>query len=233
VSDSGPGGERQQLPSGRHGLPRELIERSQRERLLEAMIDTVNDNGYQATSIVEVAARAGVSRKTFYELFGDKEGCFIAAHDWLIERLMAFLAPAWQRPGGWTDRVRRSLAALLTAISYRPEAARLAMVETLAAGPRARERYRAALSALAPYVDQGRSDTPLGAELPSRVSRIVVGGAAALVFEQISAGHASELRQLHPELLYLILLPYLGHERASEEMQRSRARLVGGPPPSA
>jgi AcrR family transcriptional regulator len=225
--DEGSGREPQQLPSGRHGLSREVVERSQRERLLEAMIGAVNENGYQATSIVEVAGRAGVSRKTFYELFGDKEGCFIAALDWLIERLMAFLGPAWQRPGAWSDRIRRSLAALLTALSYRPEGARLAMVETLVAGPRARERYRAALAALGTFVDQGRSQTPLGDELPEHISRIVAGGAAALIFEQISAGNASELRRLHPELVYLVLLPYLGHERAHEEMQRSRARHSG------
>jgi AcrR family transcriptional regulator len=223
----------QRLPSGRHRLPREAIVRSQQERLLEAMIAAVNDNGYQATSIVEVAARAGVSRKTLYEHFGDKEGCFLAAHDWLIKRLLAYIRPAWERPGTWTDQIRRSLAALLTAIAYRPEGARLAMIETLAAGPRAHERHRAAIEALAPFVDEGRKETPLGALLPESVSRVVVGGAAALMFEQVAAGRVAELRHLHHELLYFVLLPYVGHERALVETQRARARRSDASPSTA
>jgi AcrR family transcriptional regulator len=219
-----PGAAPERLPSGRHGLLRETIVRSQCERLLEAMIAAVNDNGYQATSIVEVAARAGVSRKTLYELFGDKESCFLAAHDWLIDRLLAYVRPAWERPGTWTDQIRRALAALLTAIAYRPDGARLAMIETLAAGPRAHQRHRAAIRALAPYVDQGRQHTPHGAKLPPSVSRVVVGGAAALIYDQVAAGHATELRHLHPELLYFVLLPYVGHERALQEMRKARAR---------
>jgi AcrR family transcriptional regulator len=221
----------EQLPSGRHGLPREVVERSQRERLLEAMIAVVNDKGYLATSIVEVAAHAGVSRQTLYDLFGDKESCFLAAHDWLIERLMAYIRPAWERPGTWSDQIRRAIAALLTAVSYRPEGARVAMIETLAAGPRAQARQRAAVEALAPFVDQGREQTPLGARLPASVSRVVVGGAAALIFERIAAGRSAELRQLHPELLYFVLLPYLGHDRALEEMQKVRARRSSGAQP--
>jgi AcrR family transcriptional regulator len=210
------------LPSGRHGLHPDAVLRSQRERLLEAMIAAVSENGYQATSVVEIAAQARVSRKTLYELFGDKEGCFLAAHDWLIERLFSYVAPAWERPGDWTDRMRRSLAALLSAIAYRPEGARVAMIETLAAGPRAHERYRAVLEALAPYVDQGCNETPHGAELPQSLSRVVVGGAAALIYQHVAAGRASELPDLYPELLYFVLAPYTGHERASREMQKAR-----------
>jgi AcrR family transcriptional regulator len=219
-SRSGP----QRLPSGRHGLSRDAVVRSQRERLLEAMIATVNEKGYRATTIVEVAERAGVSRKTFYELFGDKEGCFHAAFDWLYERLIAYIRPAWERPGAWHDRVRRALAALLTAIAYRPEGARLAVIETIAVGPRAHQRYRAAVRSFVPYLDEGRNETPFGDQLPRSVSRVVVGGAASLIFEQVATGQASELRELYPELLFFVLLPYLGHERALQEMQNARAR---------
>ena len=91
----------QQLPAGRgrHNLSREQVLRSQRERMLEAMIDTVAEQGYNATTIVEVARRAAVARKTFYEHFGDKETCFLAANDWLLERLANYATPAYERPG--------------------------------------------------------------------------------------------------------------------------------------
>jgi AcrR family transcriptional regulator len=215
----------QQLPAGRgrHDLSREQVARSQRERMLEAMIDAVAEQGYNATTIVEVARRAGVARKSLYEHFGDKETCFLAAHDWLLERLADYALPAYERPGPWPERIRRGLAALLTAIAFRPEGARLAIIEILAAGPRAHRRHLAAIEAFAPYIDQGRSESPLGSRLPPSLARIVAGGVAARIHEQVATGHTGELRRLHPELLYLVLLPYLGHQRAHEEMQRSRA----------
>jgi AcrR family transcriptional regulator len=188
------------------------------------MISTVNDNGYHATSVVEVAARAGVSRKTLLELFGDKEGCFLAAHGWLIARLLAYVYPAWERPGAWTDRIRRSLAALLTAIADRPEAARVMLIETIPAGPRAYECHRAALRAFARFVDEGRRETPFGATFPPNVSQVIVGGVEALVFEEVESGRASDLPNLLPELVYFVLQPYVGHERALLEMHKPRER---------
>lgn len=218
----------QQLPAGRarHNLSREQVLRSQRERMLEAMIDTVAEQGYNATSIVEVARRAGVARKTFYEQFGDKESCFLTAHDWLLERLANYAAPAYQRPGPWPERVRRGLAAVLTAIAYRPEGARLAIIEILAAGPRAHQRHLAAIDAFVPYIDEGRSETPLGSALPPNLARIVAGSVAARIHEEVAKGHTGELRHLHPELLYLVLLPYLGHKKGHQEMQRARVRQI-------
>jgi AcrR family transcriptional regulator len=223
--EGSPNPKEQQLPAGRgrHKLSREQVLRSQRERMLEAMIDAVAEQGYHATTIVEVSRRAGVGRRTFYEHFGDKESCFLAAHDWLLERLASYAAPAYERPGPWPDRVRRGLAALLTAIAYRPEGARLAMIEILAAGPRAHRRHLAAIDAFVPYVDQGRSEIPLGSALPPNLARIVAGSVAARIHEQVATGHTSHLRRLHPELLYLVLLPYLGRQRAHQEMQRAQA----------
>jgi hypothetical protein len=120
--------------------------------------------------------------------------------------------------------MRRGLGALLTAIAARPEGARVAMVEVIAAGPRAHQRHRAAIRAFVPFVDEGREETPYGAQLPATLSRAVVGGAAALIYEQVAAGHATELRRLHPELVYNTLLPYVGRERAFAEMQTARDR---------
>jgi AcrR family transcriptional regulator len=212
----------QRLPSGRHGLSRDEVEQSQRTRLLEAIVAAVNEHGYVGTTIVDVAARAGVSRATFYELFADKETGFLAAYDWLIARLVAYVTPAWDETLPWTDRVRHTLAALLTAIAYRPEGTRMATIEALAAGPAAHERYRATVRGFVPFVDQGRDETPFGADLPPNLGRIVVGGVAATIFEQVAAGHVSELKRLLPELVYLVVMPYLGHERGLEEMAKAR-----------
>lgn len=63
---AGPDG---RLPRGRHGLPREAVAESQRGRIQAAMIDVVAARGYADTRVVDVIGAAGVSRKTFYELF--------------------------------------------------------------------------------------------------------------------------------------------------------------------
>ena len=176
-----------------------------------------------ATTIVEVARRAGVGRRTFYEHFGDKESCFLDAHDWLLQRLADYAAPAYERAGPWPERVRRGLAAILTAIAYRPAGARVALIDVLAAGPRAHRRHLAAIDAFVPYIDQGRSETPLGSALPPNLARIVAGSVVARIHEQVATGHTSDLRRLHPELLYLVLLPYLGHQRAHQEREQAQA----------
>jgi AcrR family transcriptional regulator len=214
----------QRLPAGRgrHSLSREQVLRSQRERMLEAMIDAVAERGYNRTSIVEVAARAGVGRQAFYDQFGDKESCFIAAHDWLLERLANYVTPAYEQEGPWPERIGHGLAALLTAIAYRPQGARLALIEVLAAGPRAHQRHLDAIEAFTRFLDQGRDETAVGPMLPPALAAIVAGGVAARIHQEVAAGHTSQLPRLHPELLYHVLLPYLGHQTARQEMQKAQ-----------
>ena len=74
-----PGAER--LPAGRHGLPREVVAENQRERLLNGVVDAVAEHGYNATTIGAITEAAKISRRTFYEHFKDKEGCFLAAYE--------------------------------------------------------------------------------------------------------------------------------------------------------
>jgi AcrR family transcriptional regulator len=203
---------------------------TQRERLLEAMVGAVADKGYLVTTVADVTGRAGVSRATFYELFSDKEDCFLETLDWLMERLIRFAGAAWQRHGDWPSQMRAGLGAFLGAVAARPQAARVAIVESDAAGPVARERIRAAIGDFVPYVDEGRRLSAYGEALPEQVSRVVVGGVAGIVFEEVLTGHTNELLRLLPELLYTVLVPYIGHEAALEEMRAAAGRLeaVGG-----
>ena len=75
------------LPRGSHGLDRDVVEASQRARLLEAVGRAVAEKGYAAATIEDVVRGAGVSKKTFYEHFADKEGCFLAAYEAAAEEL--------------------------------------------------------------------------------------------------------------------------------------------------
>src|SRR5262245_31153745 len=94
------------LPRGRHGLPRELVTRSQRERLLAAVVRATVDNGYEATTVGDILGEAGVGRESFYELFADKRECMLVAHTILIDHLEERVRAVYLRPGPWVDRVR-------------------------------------------------------------------------------------------------------------------------------
>ncbi|HYU14906.1 MAG TPA: hypothetical protein VEL05_02490, partial [Candidatus Acidoferrum sp.] len=175
----------------------------------------------------------GVSRATFYAMFSNKEECYLATLDWLMARLTSFVGAAWQRHRDWRPQMRAGLGAFLAALAARPEAARVAFVESAAAGPPAQERIRAAIESFVPYLDEGCRLSDRGEELPEKVSRVVVGGVAGIVFEEVLAGHAEELMRLLPELLYTVLVPYLGHAAALEDMRGAARRLeevarVGG-----
>jgi AcrR family transcriptional regulator len=192
--------------------------------MLEAMIDTVSERGYHQTSMNDVAARAGVGRDTLRQQFGDKQAMFIAAHDWLVERLADYVAPAYQPPGSWPERMSRALDALLAAIAYRPQGARVAIIDVLAAGPQARQHHLEAIEAFARYIDQGRDQIPNGRRLPPTLARVVAGAAAARIHKEIATGHGADLPNLRPQLLYLLLLPYLGHHQAQQHAHPPHAQ---------
>lgn len=192
---------------------------------MEAMIGAVADQGYLETSVADVIGRARVSRATFYAMFSNKEDCYLATLDWLMARLTRFVAAAWQRHRDWRRQVRAGLGAFLAALAARPEAARMAFVESAAAGPRASERIRAEIGSFVPYLDEGRRLSAHGDDLPGHVSRVVVGGVAGIVFEEVLEGHAQELLRLLPELLYTVVVPYLGHATALEDMHGAARRL--------
>ncbi len=90
---------------------------SQRNRIHQAMIEVVSERGYPETRVVDVIGVAGVSRKTFYELFESKEDCFLAAYDVLLENILGDVADAFESmPGSpWAERMAAALGTLLDA----------------------------------------------------------------------------------------------------------------------
>jgi AcrR family transcriptional regulator len=76
------------LSGGPHGIPRPVVTKIQRDRLMRAMARTVAEFGYQDTTVRRLLGRAGLSRRTYYELFEDKEDCFLAAYDEVIDHVM-------------------------------------------------------------------------------------------------------------------------------------------------
>lgn len=215
-----------QIPGGRHGLAPEAVAESQRARLLAGIVAAVTEHGYPSTSIADVIARAGVSRKTFYEQFEGKDECFAVAYGREMDRLVEVTLSAFAAEGPpWARRLRSALTALCAAIAGNPAVARLCFVEALDAGPVTAARRREALSGLLPLFEAAPSDalgdSPFRASL--RMGRI--GDLAEMLHREVAAGAGGSLPGLVPELTYLMALPFLGPERAARELDGPPAGL--------
>lgn len=206
-------------PSGRHRLPREVVVQSQRKRILNAMVRVVAEKGYPATTIADVTKRAGVSRTTFYELFEDKEACFLAAYDAMVDLLIRRVMNVYERhDAAWPERARVGLTALLEALAAEPDLARLAFVDVGSAGPAAQRRYRAAVQRFSPLFDEGRDFAPGGRALPPNTSRMAIGGVTGLIAEELIAGRGKQLPNLLSDALFATLMPYVGPYAAAREV---------------
>jgi AcrR family transcriptional regulator len=212
------------LPRGRHGLPRELVVRSQRERLLAAVVRVIASKGYKATSVADILQEAGVGRESFYELFDDKRDCLLTAHAVLVDHLEATVRAAYEQPGPWVDRVRKSVAAMLDWFAADPAAARVTVVELAAVGSISRERFQEHFRRFATLLEEGRDESGLDQSRP-RASELAIGAGLARVYEEVIQGRAAELPSSLPELTFEILVPFVGEE-AARAQERLAAEMI-------
>jgi AcrR family transcriptional regulator len=210
------------LPAGRHGLPREFIEQNQRERIITALVDTVSAKGYNATTVADITKAASVSRRTFYEHFADKEACFLAAYEMVADHIRTSMRAAAASFADWPQQVRAALATMLRFLAAEPELARLCMVEPVAAGGEIAARHRASIQGFVEILKAGRPEHAGERPLPATTEETLVGGIVSLIVREISAGRSDQLEALLPDLVELILAPYLGAEEA-ERLARAAA----------
>lgn len=194
----------------RHAPPtwRAQAAASQRDRLLVAMADTVVERGYAGTRVADVIARAGVSRKTFYEHFRDLEDCFLAAYDRGVGVLLEELTAVMTTPDlAWRDLLDRLLTSYLGVLATEPTFAQFALVEVLGAGHQARARY---VDAVARFHEVLLTIDALGCRQDKRkrptgdlAISLLAGGLNRLVMIEVLAGRGEDLMRLHDELLAL------------------------------
>jgi AcrR family transcriptional regulator len=188
------------LPSGRHSLTREAVLESQRGRLLDAMAEAVAEHGYGATTIAHVVSHAGVSRKTFYEHFRDKEHCFLAMYDTGIAFVLGRLMETLEAEEDPRERLVAGLRTFLEVLAEEPAFCRSIVVEVYAAGAAGIARRRAVLQVFAGrYLEvnrQARETDPGIAPLTGDVALGVVGAILELVSNRIEEGRIAELPEL-------------------------------------
>ncbi len=199
------------LPRGPHSLSREEVELSQRARLLQAATDAVAELGYVKTTVADILARAGVSRATFYQLFRDKEDCFLAAYKNDADFVAAVMAVQLEqlRARGDLDPLERLDSVLdvyLTALQSAPALARVFLVEVYAAGPTAIEQRRASLEQFVDIVAEthrGESGV-LGTKASQRfAAQAFVGAVSSLVTNAVGIGEFDDLPRMREPLMRL------------------------------
>jgi AcrR family transcriptional regulator len=194
------------LPRGRHAAPRAVVWESQRGRMLAAMATAVGDKGYGAVAVADVIARAGVSRRTFYEHFDNKEECFLAAYDAGVDAMLGAIDSAIRdaAAGGPLAIARAGTARYLETLAANPAFARTFLVEVLAAGPRALERRAAVHARFADQlavVHRAARSSPRAPEPGPHVFRACVGAIYELVTDHVLRRGAESLPELLDDLV--------------------------------
>jgi AcrR family transcriptional regulator len=203
--------------------PTDIAYRTQRRRIVEAIVESCAEKTYAATTITDIVARARISRTTFYKQFEDKRACFDAAVDYCIEELQRIAAAAHSPSDPPADASRKAATAVVEALAERPGLAQLLTGDAIAVDPMVIERYRKAtipaLNAL--WSKDGEADTHTD-------PRLAFGQAQVLILNQIAAGEVEGLPDLLPEIVYLAVNPYAGHEEALQQSRLVRNDKISG-----
>ena len=184
------------------------------------MIRVAGRAGYRGASVEQVAEEAGVSLPAFHRHFDGKDDCFLAAYDMLIERLFAEVHAGCDEELQWQERVERGLATIVERFAADAGLARTAVVEVAAVGAEARQLHWNALLRFGEYLEDGR-ELARGGELPHNVAVMSAGAVSGVIFEELLAGRAKQLPALLPDLLFAVLVPYVGPRAAAGEMRRA------------
>ena len=211
------------------GAPRVQVEEIQHSRLLVAVAATIDELGYEQSTVTRIAARAKVSRRTFYELFENRETCLVALIDAVVERVERDLEAAGLEGLEWRERVRGGLWAILSFLEREPVLARIWVVHALHGGPETLERRERVLARLAAILDEGRREGTRGAECTLVTAEGLVGGALGVVYARLRGGDRRPLTGLLGELMGMIALQYLGPRAARREQAASGAGAGAAP----
>jgi AcrR family transcriptional regulator len=188
--------------------------------MLAAAVEAVGEVGYARMSVAQVIGRARVSRKTFYDVFSDREDCFLTAFSQAVEQARAVATEAYGRESGWLDGIRSALASLLVFMDDEPGLAKLCIVEALGASEGVLEDRARVLDELARVIDRGRFVASGTSEPHDVTAEGVVGAVFAVVHARVLDGGREPLADLLGPLMSMIVLPYLGAKAASRELTR-------------
>jgi AcrR family transcriptional regulator len=191
----------------------------QRRRLLSAFAEILAEDGLEGANTGHVCARAGVSRRTFYDLFADREACFTAVFEEAVERISSSIRPAYTSGRRWREGVRGALTVLLELLDEDPALVRVCLIETLKGAPAVLERRRQTVDVLAAVIDEGRCEARDKTGPGPLTAQSTVGGAISVICSHALERDPRPLRELLDPLMSMIVHPYLGAAAARRELE--------------
>jgi AcrR family transcriptional regulator len=204
-----------QLPHGPHALPHELVVDHQRQRILAAAAAALAENGYAELSVEHIIAKAQVSRDTFYATFDNKRECIMVAHEEAFDRFTAELFRACAAQSTWPAKVAAAIGRAIDFAVRSPQEAQLLVVDAVAADPSLALRVVASNDFLVGLLRNGREQCPEAASLPELTERAQIGATVSVIGHKLLSDQADRLPAMKPELVQLVLTPYLGGEEAA------------------
>jgi AcrR family transcriptional regulator len=211
------------LRPGPSGLPRQQVAEIQRARILAAAVEVVGELGYAGMTVAEVIGRAKVSRKTFYDLFADRQDCFIAVFEETIARARALVEEACADEQRWRESIRSGLRRLLVLFEEEPVLARICLIEAPGADTKALAHRARVFGELAELVDRGRAVTSAVRDPPQITAEGLVGAVFTVLQTQLLERGEEPFACVDQldSLMSMIVLPYLGPRAAHGELVRS------------
>ena len=203
------------VESARGGVPE-----IQRARILAALVEVARERGAGGVTVAHVVARSGVSRRTFYELFEDRDACFLAAFETAVEHAAARVRLLLEQESSWRERMRAGLLALLEFLDEEPGLGGLCVVDALGAGSAALARRAVVVAQLVDAVDGGRLEAKVGTTPTRLTAEGVVGGVLGVLYARLAERDPRPLFALLNPLMGMIVLPYLGPAAAGREASR-------------
>lgn len=195
----------------------EQVAAIQRSRLIAAALREIDERGYAGTTVAHITSRSRISRRTFYELFANREECLAAVLDQAVAAIERDLAEANLQGLTWRDRIRGGLWVILSFFDREPAIARVCVVQVLGAGSGVLERREAILTRLAGVVDEARTESSSSAGCNQLTAEGVVGAALAILYARLLRRDPARMGDLLGELSGMIVLPYLGKAAARRE----------------
>src|ERR1700728_2835228 len=203
--------------AGREGVH---VAEMQRRRWLSATVEIAYERGVGALTVATICKRSGLSRKTFYDIFEEREDCLRATFEDAMEQVTRVVREAVSGDLSWRERVRAALQGLLSFFDSEPGVGRLLIVEALGAGHQTLEARKRGIAQIISFIDQGRTETKTGREPPPLTAEATVGAVFSVIHARMLEDDSQPLIELTGPLMATIVQPYLGSAAARKELER-------------
>jgi AcrR family transcriptional regulator len=198
------------LPRGATRLPRDVISYNQRLRLVAGVARALSHHGYASLSVEQIVEQAGVSRSTFYENFGNKHDCVLAAHRIVFDCLVSEISKVCAVVPDWPGKVRAAVITAIEFVAEAPDEARLLSLDVVGADPAVASEVVVSSERLAAMLHTGRQYYPEAEGLPDLTEMALVSAVSSLLSRVFIDGEADRVEELTPQIVQLLLMPYVG-----------------------